>query len=88
MKQMKVRSWPLRPSKIARDLAGLTEFLDALILDDPAVSSAAAAASSVAHVYTNELALFFTDQPLAQERALDALEAQWLERRTGGRGKA
>lgn len=81
MKQTKVRCWPLRPSQMAQDLAGLSEILDDLVLADPDASSAAAAVASIVHVYANRLALFFTEQPLAQERVLEALEAQWIERR-------
>lgn len=80
MNQMEI-CWLLRPGKIAQDLAGLSEVLDELVLADPNVSSATVAVASIVHVYANRLALFFTDQPLAQERVLEALEAQWLERR-------
>lgn len=79
MKQTKVRCCLLRPSQMAQDLAGLSEILDDLVLADPDASRAVAAVASIVHVYANSLALFFTDQPLAQERVLEALEKDWLK---------
>lgn len=82
MTRLKTFHQPLRPSRVAQDLVGLTKALEELVFNSADSSSAVAATASVAQVYASELALFFTDQHSTQEHILEALEVQWLERRS------
>lgn len=76
----KVKALKLTPTRLAVDLAGLTEILDELICNAPQSEEATMAVASAARRYAEDLASFFLGQPLVFERQLELMEAEWVKR--------